>query len=363
MRVFFKRTSCRRRIISIGAEWLAAAQSARKSLVVLAGLTAGFAGCDKKNPVSEIRAVWMPVSGVVGAQTVQVIKADPQTEGVLYAGSLEGIFKSTDYGKTWSESSEGLSNKDVTSLAVSPVNSSLIFCGTWGKGVFRSRDAGKSWQSCWPTTQNMLITDLCIESGVATPSLWAGTSAGLFVSRDEGNTWSAVGRFGFINVVHSSNAAAQILMISINKFGVYRSLDNGVSWLPANNGMLQDSYGQEAPLAMCADPWNRQICFAITDRDRFYRSQDGGASWLMMDLDQYRVPEPVSLCSEANRSGHLWLAGRTAGVYRSIDSGASWSRIDLGLESVDVKTVMAGCWDKTVVLAGTVGKGIYRYEE
>jgi hypothetical protein len=30
---------------------------------------------------------------------------------------------------------------------------------------------------------------------------------------------------------------------------------------------------------------------------------------------------------------------------------------------VQIKTVIAGCWDKTILLAGTVGKGIYRYEE
>ncbi|NLP11531.1 hypothetical protein GX408_14135, partial [bacterium] len=273
--------------------------SAAKGLLVLAALTAGLIGCDKKNPVSAKPAVWEPVGGAIGTQTVQAIEVDPQTKAVLYAGSLEGIFKSTDYGKTWTASSEGLSNRDVTSLAVSPVNSSLIFCGTWGKGVFRSRDAGQSWHSCWPMNQNMLITDLCIESGSVTPSLWAGTNAGLFLSRDEGNTWSAVGRFGFVNVVHPSGAAPQTLMISINKFGVYRSLDSGVSWQPANEGMLQDTYGQEAPLAMCTDPLNRQTWFAITDRDRFYRTQDGGGVWLQLDLDHYRVPELVSLYSEA----------------------------------------------------------------
>ncbi len=344
-------------------QWPAVFLFARKSLVLLAALTAGMIGCDKKNPVTAKPVRWEPAGGAVGTQTVQVIKADLLTEGTLYAGSLEGIFKSTDYGKTWSASSEGLSNRDVTSLAISPVNSSLIFCGTWGKGVFRSRDAGRSWQSCWPTTQNMLITDLYIESGATTPSLWAGTSAGLFRSRDEGNTWSESGRFGFINVVHQSGAASQALMVSINKFGVYRSVDNGVSWLPSNTGMLQDSYGQEAPLAMCSDPLNPQTCFAITDRDRFYRTQDGGGVWLQLDLDQYHVPEPVSLYSETIRSGHLWLAGRSAGVYLSTDSGAGWSRMDTGLEGVELKTVIAGCWAKTIALAGTVGKGIYRYEE
>jgi len=363
MRVFFDRAPRRRRITRKGAGWPAAVLAVRKSLVVLTALTAGFIGCDNKNPVSNNSALWEPAGGAIGTQTVQVIKADLQTRGTLYAGSLEGIFKSTDYGNTWTESSVGLSNRAITSLTVSPEISSLIFCGTWGKGVFRSRDAGQSWQSCWPTTQNMLITDLCLQAGAPTPTLWAGTSAGLFRSRDEGNTWSEVGRFGFINLVHPSGAASQTLMISINKFGVYRSLDDGATWLPANNGMLQDSYGQEAPLAMCTDPLNRQTCFAVTDRDRFYRSQDGGSNWLQLDLDHYRVPEPVSLYSETNRSGYLWLAGRSAGVYRSTDSGASWARIDTGLESVQIKTVIAGCWDKTILLAGTVGKGIYRYEE
>ena len=66
---------------------------------------------------------------------------------ILYASSDEGwlgsyiagVYRSTDYGDTWDPINSGLTNKNISSLAV---NGTTIFAGSYYGGVFRSTDFG-----------------------------------------------------------------------------------------------------------------------------------------------------------------------------------------------------------------------------
>jgi len=333
---------------------------------VLTWLVLGLAGCekdDKKGVNNSVPLSWQPSGGDMVAQTVQAIVIDPQDRACLYAGTLEGVFKSLDYGKTWTGSSLGLTSSDITSVAVSPVSRNLVFCGTWGKGLFKSSDAGKTWSRCWTNNQNQLILDVSAQPSGSGIRLWAGTAAGLYLSTDEGQTWALTGTFGTVNLIHSWSSDAQKLMISIDRFGLFRSVDGGVKWVVANNGIPSDSYGQAAARILCSAAPDSRTGFAVTDRDVLYRTNDGGDSWQSLAITKYYVPHFVGLCVEENTAGVVWLASRTAGVYKSSDAGANWDKINLGLENVELKTIAVCCAQRTVALVGTVGKGIFRYEE
>ena len=54
----------------------------------------------------------------------------------LFAGTGTGVFCSRDQGESWLETSSGLTNRDVSALAVAP--DGHVWVGTWGGGVFRS---------------------------------------------------------------------------------------------------------------------------------------------------------------------------------------------------------------------------------
>src|SRR5438105_4302748 len=71
--------------------------------------------------------------------------ADPKR---LYAGTTRaGVFRSEDGGETWRESNQGITYKDIWTLAQHPTTGTL-YAGTSPAGVFRSDDRGETWQAC-----------------------------------------------------------------------------------------------------------------------------------------------------------------------------------------------------------------------
>src|ERR1035441_3096695 len=72
----------------------------------------------------------------------------------LYAGGLEtGVYCTTDSGDTWIQRNQGLTNLEIQSLAV---EGQLVFAGSIN-GLFRSTNGGRSWQITKLGTPNGFI--------------------------------------------------------------------------------------------------------------------------------------------------------------------------------------------------------------
>jgi len=70
---------------------------------------------------------------------------DPKTPGTLYGGGF-GVAKSTDDGRTWVDNRNGLpEHLGLLSLYVVPTTPTTLYAGT-RDGIFRSTDAGANWQ-------------------------------------------------------------------------------------------------------------------------------------------------------------------------------------------------------------------------
>ena len=65
----------------------------------------------------------------------------------MYVSNRDGVFKSEDAGVTWESRNAGLSNVNIRAMAMSAVDSDLLYAGTNGKGLFRSLDSGLSWEA------------------------------------------------------------------------------------------------------------------------------------------------------------------------------------------------------------------------
>src|SRR5579884_782183 len=89
---------------------------------------------------------------LVGAReggTVSVIATSPRfaTDQTVFAGTLAGLYRSTDGGQSWHPSGSGLNSPFIDAVAVSPLyeRDHVVFVGTRQGGLFRSSDAGESW--------------------------------------------------------------------------------------------------------------------------------------------------------------------------------------------------------------------------
>ena len=67
--------------------------------------------------------------------------------GVILAGTVDGIFRSEDGGVTWQDSSRGLSLRHLRWMAAAayPGQAAGFLAGTEPAGIFNSRDGGSTW--------------------------------------------------------------------------------------------------------------------------------------------------------------------------------------------------------------------------
>lgn len=90
-------------------------------------------------------AQWIQTGAPIGENYNALLVTPNATDDTnIFAGTFgSGVFRSTNYGKTWVEKNTGLPTKDVSALAAS---GQYIFAGTHD-GIFRSSDNGAHWSA------------------------------------------------------------------------------------------------------------------------------------------------------------------------------------------------------------------------
>ena len=86
---------------------------------------------------------------LVALPSVFSLTVDPQTPAIVYAGTVAGVFKSTDGGAHWSFSMTGVESvgDHVSAVAIDPQAPATLYAATFGAGVLRSTDGGQSWRT------------------------------------------------------------------------------------------------------------------------------------------------------------------------------------------------------------------------
>jgi photosystem II stability/assembly factor-like uncharacterized protein len=80
-------------------------------------------------------------------RTVYCVVVDDQDRDLVYAGTTDGLFRSTDGGRSWRTWGQALTGITVSALVLDPANSRTIYAGTKYRGCFWSNDGGRTWLS------------------------------------------------------------------------------------------------------------------------------------------------------------------------------------------------------------------------
>ena len=118
----------------------------------------------------------LPVSA-----NIVTLSIDPRTPSVLYAGTEQGVFKSTDGAADSSPANTGLSSANVQVLAIDPVTPTTLYAGT-ERGLSKSVDGGATWSAAGNDLGGASVHDLTINPQ-APDILYAGTPAGSLQER------------------------------------------------------------------------------------------------------------------------------------------------------------------------------------
>lgn len=229
-------------------------------------------------------------------------------EGVILAGTTEGVFRSDDLGQSWQEASRGLEPRHVRWLAFHPDISDFELAGTEPAAIFLSRDGARNWEG------RPEVAKMRQKYGWFLPySPEAGCVRGF--------------------AIHGSRAYA-----AVEVGGVLVSDDGAQSWRLA--GGSRGDPGQHAPSneihadvhSIQVHPTSPDLVDAPTGGG-FFRSKDGGASWVNLYPSCYCRAVWVDPLDP----DHLVL-GPASGVDQygrieeSKDGGRTWKTASDGLE-------------------------------
>jgi len=129
---------------------------------------------------------------------IRTIAQSPHNPDVIFAGSEDdGIFRSTDGGKTWEKVNSGLKNLTIYTIAFDPLKPGVIYAGGYKTGVCRSENNGESW-TCSEEGLNGFNSIHSIAVHPDDPDfIVAGTiDGGVYVSKDKGKSWKFSGLEG-----------------------------------------------------------------------------------------------------------------------------------------------------------------------
>ena len=287
-----------------------------------------------------------------GVGRINAIAFDPYDKDIIYVGSPGGGFwKSTDGGANWVTTSDDLPVLGVSSIAINPNNTDIIYIATgdanasdtYSIGVLKSVDQGDTWSTTglsYNVSANKRVNKILINPN-NTDSVFAATNTNIMLSVDGGISWNncaPLGRWRDIEFMPGNPNIVYAAKQSSGGSNVYRSLDGGGNWSVINNGV--SSSGKYRPL-IAVTPINPNVIYALYSASDYsfhgiYKSIDGGDNWnlqsnspniLGRDTDGTGTGGQswydLSLGVSNNDENHLFVGG--INLWESTDGGVNWN--------------------------------------
>ena len=263
---------------------------------------------------------WINISdGFFKTGSVGAISVAPSDPNVIYVGMGEtdirgnmsagdGMYKSTDEGKTWTYLGLGES-QFIGDIEVHPHNEEVLWVAAMGqvfgtegnetRGVYKSTDGGKTWRNVLSRNEKTGAVDIAIDPNnprILFATLWeayrspwemssGGPGSGLFRSKDGGETWEEIsknpgmpkGLLGKIGVsVSPANSNRVYAIIENINGGLYLSNDGGDTWRRVNKdrNLRQRAWYYSKVIA---GPKNQDEVYVLNVG--FHKSTDAGVSF------------------------------------------------------------------------------------
>ena len=311
---------------------------------------------------------WAPVTdGQITSASVGAVAVSESNPDIVFIGTGEtcirgnimpgdGVYKSTDAGKTWTH--VGFRESDgIARIRIHPTNPNIVFVAAFGKysvpseerGVYKSTDGGKTWRKVLYRNADTAAIDISIDRAdpnVMYAALWeayrkeyqmssGGPGSGLFKSTDGGETWTEItrnkglpaGMIGRIGVaVSGANPKRVYALVENEKGGLFRSEDAGATW-----GLINESRSirQRAfyYTHVFADPKDADVVYM--QNTSMFRSKDGGKT--LTSAGNGTHGDFHDLWIDPDDVSHL-VVGNDSGAAVSVNTGGRWTAEDFPTE-------------------------------
>ncbi len=165
---------------------------------------------------------------------------------ILYCGTETGaVFKSTDQGNNWQETGKYVfGGQSAQAIKIDPKDENVVYVA-YDKKFYRTTDGGQNW--------TLLLEDanwkMDVEVHPTQDIVYLGGAGGLLRSTDKGATWTTIiapgangdGRISDIEFKSDDPSTVFVAKANatVNRFEIWKSTDNGLTFQPKTNGWYQ----------------------------------------------------------------------------------------------------------------------------
>ena len=287
---------------------------------------------------------WLQTNGPYGGSILTLYAAP---KGVLFAGTEEaGIFRSTDRGDTWTSVNTGLHfepERGFWSATAFAQKGDMLYAGT-RDALYVSTNSGNRWQHVSNFRKIESISGIVVIGD----RIYVGTlNTGVWYSDDDGASWLQVD--GFAPTLIRELSSIGTTLIAGSKDRVFSKRANADALTTSNDGFVVhqiDSFAAMGDLLYVGGH--------AGSGGELFRSNDEGDSWTRITAKDMAH----TVTALAVFGGTLYAGTYGSGVFRSDDSGDSWTAVNNGLANRTVSALLAV--NEDTVFAGTLEGGIFR---
>jgi len=307
---------------------------------------------------------WKNISDGYFGGSIGAVALAPSNESILYAGEgentlrgnvsegLNGIWKSTDGGRTWKN--KGLANtRHIAKIIVDPKNELITWVAAIGhlfgkneeRGVYKTVDGGNTWQKVLYVSDSVGIIDMAIEPSnpqTIYATAWnikrtpyslesGGQGSGIYKSVDGGITWNNItpslklpptDAIGIIGITVSAiNPDKVFALVESKKGGLFKSENGGKDWVKVSEDANIRQRAWYFSRIYC-DPLNEETIYAMNVG--MYKSTDGGKTFKGIRTGHSDHHDMWIDPKDPNRLG----LANDGGAQVSFDGGANWSSLN-----------------------------------
>lgn len=311
---------------------------------------------------------------------------------VIYAATASGgLWKSVNNGQSWSSIFDNESVISIGAVALDQKDTSVVWVGTgeannsrssyWGDGVYKSTDGGKTWQNMGlPESHHIgrILIDPKNSNVVYVAALGhlysENPERGLYKTTNGGKSWTKVlevkradGKYiGVVDVAMSPSDPNTLIAAAYDKIrrpwtfneggegsGIYKSTDGGKNWKKLSNGLPGGFLGR---IGVAYAPGNSKVVYANIENvnvegmsaderrnmlevgiplgrrqsvvgTEMYRSADGGETWKKISPDGEDIGGAPSyyyqqVRVDPNDENHVYVIGIQ--VWETKNAGQTW---------------------------------------
>ncbi|MAO71791.1 MAG: glycosyl hydrolase [Flavobacteriales bacterium] len=324
-------------------------------------VTAGSGGVWK---TENSGTTWKSIFDDQKSYSIGCISLDPQNPNIIWVGTGEnvggrhvaygdGIYKSEDGGESWKNM--GLKKSEhISKVIIHPKNSDILWVASQGplwnkggeRGVYKSTDGGKSWTQTLGDNEWIGATDLIIDPrnpNLLYAATWqrhrtvagylgGGPGSAIYKSNDGGVNWiklnnglptSNMGKIGLVLSPQNPDVIYAAIELDRRTGAVYKSTNKGSKWIKmsdAVSGGTGPHYYQE----LYASPHNFDELYLA---DNYMQvSYDGGKTFSRMNESEKHVDNHAIAFKKTDKN--YLLVGCDGGLYESFDKTKNWKFID-----------------------------------